>query len=318
MICINLQSTNPYFNLAAEEFLLKNFADDILLIWQNMPAVIVGKHQNMMAEVNYPYVMGKGIPVIRRLSGGGTVFHDMGNVNFSYIANGNEGHVVDFKRFTRPVVDFLNEHGVPAILSGRNDILVDGFKFSGNAEHVYKQRVLHHGTLLFSSNLEMLREGIKPTGGTYSDKSVKSFRSRVANLSPYFKDSVDVSTFRSMLFSYLLERHSSSSYLLNDAEVEQIKQLEYKKYRSWDWNFGYSPDYLFVSNEKAIPNIQLSVKKGIIHEARIEVPQSVLPALTIEKLIGVSHDDFKTIKGIIDETCNGLLLGNLNAEECIY
>lgn len=307
MICINLASTNPYFNLAAEEYLLKNYTDDVLMIWQSVPSVIVGKHQNMMAEINYPYILKNGIPVIRRLSGGGTVFHDLGNVNFTYIANGKEGHIVDFKRFTQPIVDFLNSYKVPAVLSGRNDILVDGLKFSGNAEHVYKQRVLHHGTILFSSNLEMLKQGITRVGGVYSDSSVKSFRSKVANLAPYFRPQIDVDTFRSLLFSYLKERHFSDSHFFSDVEMVQIQRLADEKYSTWEWNFGYSPDYSFNSGDDSLMKIHFFVKKGRIDDIKISSSDANFSDVIIESLRGLAHDDFKSISQILVANCNDSL-----------
>lgn len=302
MICINLPSTDPYFNLAVEEFFLKNSTDDILILWQSIPSVVVGKHQNMMAEVNYPYVMDRKIPVIRRLSGGGTVFHDLGNINFTYIANGKEGHIVDFKRFTQPIVDFLNEMGVPACLSGRNDILVDGFKFSGNAEHVFKSRVLHHGTILFSADLNALSKGIHPTGGTYSDSSVKSVRSKVANLQDYFNPPLTVDSFRSSLFGYLLMRHYSAEYNLSEEEVGAIQSLADSKYRTWAWNFGYSPDYKFTTKaDDGLPlQVELSVSKGIIREAFVRC-KGEDRADSAALLVGVAHDDFPALKQALEE-----------------
>lgn len=299
MICINLPSTNPYFNLAAEEYLLKNSNDDVLMLWRSTPSIIVGKHQNMMAEVNYPYVVQSSIPVIRRLSGGGTVFHDLGNVNFSYIANGKDGHIVDFKRFTQPIVDFLNQQGIPAQLSGRNDILVDGFKFSGNAEHVFKNRVLHHGTILFSSNLDSLKSGIAPTGSSYSDNSVKSFRSKVANLQSYFLEGMEVDEFKDILFAYLIDRHQSSSYSFSDADVERIQALVASKYATWDWNFGYSPDYTFRSMSNGDGETVLLVKKGIICEATFLPADGEGHSIPLLYLVGLAHDSHAEISRVV-------------------
>jgi lipoate-protein ligase A len=187
MLCIQLKNNDPYFCLAAEEYLLKNFSEDIFMLWQSENTVVLGKHQNAMAEINYPFVHKNGITVARRISGGGTVFHDAGNVNFAYIRNVNSPAEISFKLFTRPVVEALAKLEVTATSSGRNDLLVDGKKISGNAEHVFKNRVLHHGTLLFNSNLETLGQSIKVIPGKYHGKAVQSNRSVVTNILPFLK-----------------------------------------------------------------------------------------------------------------------------------
>ena len=156
MICIHLKNTNPFYCLAAEEYLLKNFDDDIFMLWQSKDTVVLGKHQNALAEINYPFVRANNVTVARRISGGGTVFHDAGNVNFAFIKNVKSPAEISFKQFTQPVVEALALLGIEATSSGRNDLLIEGLKISGNAEHVFKNRVLHHGTLLFNSDLENL------------------------------------------------------------------------------------------------------------------------------------------------------------------
>jgi len=176
MLIVNRPHTDPWFNIAAEEYFLKNFQEDIFMLWQNEASIIVGKHQNTLAEINYPYVKENGIPVIRRISGGGTVFHDLGNLNFTFIQNGEKGKLVDFRKFTDPILAVLNKMGVPAVFEGKNDLRVDGLKISGNAEHVFKNRVLHHGTLLFSSVLNDLGKALKVKTDRFTDKAVKSIR----------------------------------------------------------------------------------------------------------------------------------------------
>ena len=160
MLCIDLRNTNPYFCLAAEEYLLKTFNEDIFMLWQSQDTVVVGKHQNALGEINYPFIRANNITVARRISGGGTAYHDGGNVNFTYIKNVKSPAEISFKQFTRPVVEALGKLGLNATTSGRNDLLIEGFKISGNAEHVFKNRVLHHGTLLFNSDLVNLGNAI--------------------------------------------------------------------------------------------------------------------------------------------------------------
>lgn len=272
MLCIQLKNNDPYFCLAAEEYLLKNFSEDIFMLWQSENTVVVGKHQNAMGEISYPFVHKNGITVARRISGGGTVFHDAGNVNFAYIKNVSSPAEISFKRFTEPVVKALAKLGVEATTSGRNDLLVKGKKISGNAEHVYKNRVLHHGTLLFNSNLETLGKSIKVVPGKYQGKAVQSNRSVVTNIFPFLKKDWTVNDFSSFLLNVQLENNSNSVYELCEEDNRAIQKLVEEKFSTWEWNFGYSPKYAFKNEflsagKKLI--LDLHVEKGRITESRI-------------------------------------------------
>lgn len=272
MLCIYLKTTNPYFCLAAEEYLLKNFADDIFLLWQSEKAVVVGKHQNLLGEINYPYVRENNIVLARRISGGGTVFHDAGNVNFSFIKNVKSPGEISFKQFTAPIVEALAKLGIVALNSGRNDLLVDGLKISGNAEHIFKNRVLHHGTLLFNSDLKNLGQALKVVPGKYESKAVQSKRSPVANITSFLKKEMEIDDFIRFLLIVQLEKPDSIFYELNDADRQSIENLANEKFRTWDWNFGYSPKYSFkneVEIEGRVLKIELEVVKGIIQKAAI-------------------------------------------------
>src|SRR5690554_1158971 len=201
MLCIRLYNNDPYFCLAAEEYLMKNFDQDIFMLWQSDATVVIGKHQNAMGEINYPYVIENGIKVARRISGGGTVFHDAGNLNFAYIKNVESPSQISFSRFVRPIVEALGKLDIKAVVSGRNDLLIDNKKISGNAEHIFKNRVLHHGTLLFDSDLTTLGKSIKVVEGKYQSKAVQSKRSTVTNILPYLKDQMSISTFANFIFN---------------------------------------------------------------------------------------------------------------------
>ena len=272
MHCIHLKTTDPYFCLAAEEYLLKNFSEDIFMLWQSEKAVVVGKHQNLLAEINYPFVRENNIALCRRISGGGTVFHDSGNVNFSFIKNVKSTAEISFKMFTAPVVGALAKLGITATTSGRNDLLVEGLKISGNAEHVYKNRVLHHGTLLFNSDLQNLGQAIKVTPGKYESKAVQSNRSPVANISQFLKIPMTTGEFIQFLLDFQLENSENSLFNLTENDVQTIEKLSAEKFKTWEWNFGYSPKYSF-KNEVEIEGKKLSVKlvveKGVIVEAEI-------------------------------------------------
>ncbi|MHC1702911.1 MAG: lipoate--protein ligase [Tenuifilaceae bacterium] len=296
MLIILQTSTNPYFNIATEEYLLKNSTDDIFILYRNEPSIIVGKHQNTIAEINLDFVKKKELKVVRRLSGGGTVYHDLGNLNYSFIANGSEGNLVDFKKFTQPIIEVLLELGVEAFLGGKNDIRVGDKKISGNAEHVYKNRVLHHGTLLFSSQLNELDESIKVNLNTYTDKAVKSIRSHVANISEYLKESISIEQFINSIINHIKKNYPDSLiYNLTDQDILAINHLVETKYSTWQWNFGYSPTYTLTKDfniGKDNIKITIQVDKGIICSVNFET--SLLNKNQVEELesllVGCPHD----------------------------
>lgn len=296
MLIIQQISTHPYFNIATEEYLLKNFAEDIFIIYRNEPSIIVGKHQNTIAEINLQYVNEKSLPVIRRLSGGGTVYHDLGNINYTFITNGSEGNMVDFKKHTQPIIDVLHSLGIDARIGGKNDIRVEGKKISGNAEHIFKNRVLHHGTLLFNSNLDELNESIRINPNTYEDKAVKSIRSVVANISEYIKSDISLDQFMISIVNHIKKQFQDSvDFLFTTNDINAINHLIQTKYSTWEWNFGYSPSYI-LNNQVIIDNnimeIWLSVDNGIIGE--IKLSGNLINDGDIEysekQLVGCSHD----------------------------
>ena len=273
MLCIKHPNTDPWFNLAAEEYVLKNFPKDVFMLWRNHNAIIVGKHQNTLAEINFDYVKEKGIKVVRRMSGGGAVFHDLGNLNFTFIMNGEEGHLVDFRKFTRPILDILLKLDIDAKFEGRNDLTINGLKFSGNAEHVYKQRVLHHGTLLFSSMMSDLSNALKVSPLKYKDKAVKSVRSRVTNISEHLKQKLDVLQFRDLIMDHIMEIYPDCElYEYSPEDLRQINTLVKEKYSLWEWNYGYSPSYdleKMIRTGGGFIEFHLNVEHGIIKDIKI-------------------------------------------------
>ena len=273
MLCIVLKNNNPFYCLATEEYLLKNFDDDIFMLWQSDKTVVVGKHQNALGEVNYRYVRENDITVARRISGGGTVYHDAGNVNFAFIKNVKSPAEISFKQFTEPVVEALAQLDIEATTSGRNDLLIEGLKISGNAEHVFKNRVLHHGTLLFNSDLENLGNSIKVIPGKYTSKAVQSNRSPVSNISPFLKKEMDIESFIDFMIGVQLKKDGAKSYEITAEDEEAINKLVDEKFITWDWRWGYSPKYSF-KNEIILDGkkllVQLYVKKGTIESCVIE------------------------------------------------
>ena len=298
--CINQTNSDPYFNLAAEEYFLKSFQENIFMLWRSRPSVVVGKHQNALAEINHEFVQKNQIPVARRLSGGGTVFHDPGNVNFTFIRNVEKISEVNFKVFTVPVVEALRKLGVEAYSTGRNDLLIDGKKISGNAEHVHKNRVLHHGTLLFDSQLEALKGALKADLSKFEDKAVQSNRSEVSNIAHYLQSPISVEEFTDFLFSEIRENIAEALvYELSDIDRTAIEKLSTEKYQTWDWIFGYSPRYRFSNaletSEGAI-YIKMLVEHGHITEASLSGAISLeLGQKITDSLIACRHD-FEAVK----------------------
>ncbi len=272
MLCIIRHETDPYFNLAAEEYVLKNFERDSFMLWRNEPAIIVGKHQNTLAEINQEYVKENMIKVVRRLSGGGAVFHDLGNLNFTFIASGENHQLVDFSKFTQPILEVLQKLEIEARFEGRNDLTIDGRKFSGNAEHVHKNRVLHHGTLLFSSQMADLSSALKVDPDKFQDKAVKSVRSRVTNISEHLKMPLTVLEFRDLVLKHVMESTPGAElYSFTQDDIAAIARLRDEKYITWDWNFGYSPKYNFrktVKTNGGKLEVTLEVVNGTIEKAR--------------------------------------------------
>ena len=267
MLLINNTCTNAYFNLAMEEYFLKNCNEDIFLLWRNENAIIVGKNQNTLSEINYDYVKNNNIKVVRRQSGGGAVFHDLGNINFTFISC-NDNSFSDFKRFTMPIIDALKELGIEAEFSGRNDLLINNQKFSGNAQYNYKNKVMHHGTLLFSSEINDLSNALKVKPSKFEGKGVKSVKSRVTNISSHLKKEMSVLEFKDYLMNFINKRDENSRfYELSDEDMKNINKLVEEKYSTWEWNFGNSPKYS-LNNELKYPggNVEfnLDVKDGII------------------------------------------------------
>ena len=273
MICLQDPHTDPYFNLAAEEYVLKNFSDDCFMLWRNGPSIIVGKHQNTLAEINLEWVRQNNIKVVRRLSGGGAVFHDLGNLNFTFIMSGEDGNLVDFRKFTKPILEVLQKLDVEAKFEGRNDLTIKGMKFSGNAEHVHKQRTLHHGTLLFSAVMTDLSLALKANPLKFTDKAVKSIRSRVTNISDHLKHPMSVEEFSNKVMEHIVENYGETRfYEYTQEDIRAIEKLRDEKYSQWEWNFGYSPRYNFekgIRSKGGYLEFHLNAEHGVITDIRI-------------------------------------------------
>ncbi len=269
----NQNHTDARINLAIEEHLLRNYMTDqeILLFYINGPSIIIGRNQNTIEEINQLYVEEHDIHVVRRLSGGGAVYHDLGNLNFSFISNSGHENIQNFKKFTAPVVKVLNEMGVPAELGGRNDILVEERKVSGNAQYISGNRMVSHGTLLFNSDLSVVSESLKVKASKIESKGIKSIRSRVANISEFMPERMDVFTFREKVKNGILAENQNSEYRLSAEDWISINQISQDRYQKWEWNFGRSPQFNIQKTERFTVgeiDARIEVEGGIIRQIR--------------------------------------------------
>ncbi|WP_138755602.1 lipoate--protein ligase [Paenibacillus sinopodophylli] len=268
--------TDPALNLALEEYILRSLPDndDYLLFYINEPSIIIGKNQNTVEEINSEYVEEHKLHVVRRLSGGGAVYHDLGNLNFSFIMKDDGKSFHNFKKFTEPVVRALQELGVDAEMTGRNDLQVGERKISGNAQFSTKGKMFSHGTLLFDSEIDNVVSALKVNAEKYVSKSTKSIRSRVANISEFLKEPLTVEQFRQKLLQSIFEQSENIPfYELSGDDWQKVQQLADERYRSWEWNYGRSPAFN-VQQKKRIEgagtfDVRLQVEEGIIACAAI-------------------------------------------------
>lgn len=276
MIFIHNEGNNdPQLNLAFEEYALRNFNpdQDYLLFYINSPSIIIGRNQNTLEEINHEYVEENNIKVVRRISGGGAVYHDTGNLNFSFITDYDQNSLNNFRKFTKPVIHVLNSMGVNAELKGRNDIVVNDRKISGNAQFSTPKRMISHGTLLWDSNMDEVTKALDVKMDKIESKGHKSVRSRVANISEFMDNPMDVMTFREKLLQGLYEdRENFEIYHLTDEQWDEVHQLKDEKYGTWDWNFGKSPDFNIQRNRRfeiGEIDLRLEVEKGYIENLKI-------------------------------------------------
>ena len=271
----NEGNTNPKLNLALEEYALRNFSadNDYLLFYINEPSIIIGRNQNTLEEINHNYVEENNIHIVRRVSGGGAVYHDFGNLNFSFITNHDVKSLSNFKKFTAPVIKVLNNLGLDAELKGRNDIEVGEKKISGTAQFSTGKRMVSHGTLLLNTDLGEVVNALNVKMSKIQSKGHKSVRSRVANISEFLKKPLTINEFRELVLKGLYEENEPfESYHLTPEQWKSVHQLKEEKYDTWDWNYGRSPKFNIQRNKRfSIGEIDLRifVEKGYIKDFKI-------------------------------------------------
>jgi len=304
----NNNEHDPSLNLALEEYLLRKdgLIDDVVLFYINQPSIIIGRHQNTLEEINKEYVDQHNIQVVRRLSGGGAVYHDLGNLNFSFITNYQNGYFKNFQLFTEPVIRCLHRLGVNAELSGRNDILIDGQKVSGNAQYISRGRIVSHGTLLFNSDLSHVSDALHVHESKIISKGIKSVRSRVTNILGYINPPIKIETFREALLQSYFENLPGVKFLpLTDADWQQVHSLADERYRSWDWNFGNSPAFNVQKRERFATgeiDARLDVNKGVIQSVKFygDYFAERETAEVENRLIGLRYDRFAIEQALQD------------------
>jgi len=267
---------DPYFNMALEEYLMKFYPSDkdILMLWQSGPAVLIGRYQNTIAQINQDFVRENDIKIARRITGGGSVYQDFGNVNYSYIIRDGKSVQYNYKKLAEPVIDALIKLGVKAEFNGRNDITIEGRKISGNAQHVYKNTVLHHGTLLLNSDLENLSNVLKVKKDKLANKGIDSVASRVANISEFLPSLLSMTEFREKIFTSILKNNPHAQPLiLTQHDIDAAEDLANSKFRTWEWNYSESPDYNYYrANRFPGGEVELYIKiseSSIIENIRI-------------------------------------------------
>ncbi|RNB85293.1 lipoate--protein ligase [Brevibacillus nitrificans] len=313
--------TDPRINLAIEEYALKQLpaSDDYLLFYINEPSIIIGKNQNTIEEINAAYVKENNIHIVRRLSGGGAVYHDLGNLNFSFITNDDGQSFHNFRKFTEPVVQALKELGVEAELTGRNDIQVGERKISGNAQYSTKGRMYSHGTLLFDSEMENVVSALKVNAEKIQSKGIKSIRSRVANITEFLERDMTIEEFRVAILHSIFGGGEVEEYKLTEEDWEKIHELSRERYQSWDWNYGKSPksNYRATKRFEGIGTIevQLDIEKGRIQTAKIYGDFfGVRDVAELEALLREIPYDRQAVASALADTDLRAFFGNLEQE----
>lgn len=317
---LETKKTDPYYNLAFEEYILKHYRKgDYLLLWQNDNTIVMGLHQNPYEEINLAKADELKVKIVRRITGGGTVYHDLGNLNYSYITDWKEGEDLAFGRFLQPVIEAFQKYGLHMEVKGRNDLLLDGKKISGNAQTLEQNRLLQHGTLLIHSNLDLLSSVLNVSADKFISKSVKSVRSRIANIQDYVEEPLDVEEVKCLLKESFGRHGAFEEMELCPEELVRIERLAEEKYRTKAWNFGRAPKFAY-KNRKRFPDgsveVNLQITEGRIARCVINGDFLALKSVRAveEKLIGSLYD-----RGQIEEILRGIPLsmyfGSVTAEE---
>lgn len=321
MYYLESESKDPYYNLALEEYVFEELSanDDFFMLWQNDNTVVVGKYQNTIEEINREYVKKNGINVVRRMSGGGAVYHDRGNLNYTFIVRQGMKDGFDFTGFTKHIIKALKELDIKAEFTGRNDVTIDGKKICGTAQYARNQKIMHHGCIMVDSNLVNVADALNPNKMKFESKSIKSVKSRVTTINACTDSCITVDIFKDVLKKQIFSGNKIEKYILTEEDIARVKKLRDEKYITWEWNYGESPQYDFEVEHKfeyGMVSLKGKVKDGIIEKMRIygdffgnEPVEQLENALVGEKI------DNNLEKSIEGKTDTGLYINGMTASD---
>lgn len=319
---IDLYTDDAEFNLAAEQYIFDELPRDRswFMLWQNRKAVIIGKYQNTLAEIDESFIRENGIQVVRRLSGGGAVYHDLGNLNFTFITDAGNAEKLNMKLFCEPVVRALASLGVNAEINGRNDMTIDGRKFSGNAQYMRDGRIMHHGTIMFDSDLETVSSALRVDPEKIQSKGTKSVRSRVTNVRPHLAEDCSLDDFRRVLLENIISSDASERYEFSDEDLRRIEDIKMSRYSLWEWNYGRSREAALIKKKRiegcGAVEARISTDRGLICELSFtgDFFSTEEPSVLAERFIGIrpEKDEYARVLDGID--ASKFFLGITNDE----
>lgn len=315
-------SNDPAYNVALEAYAFQKLTDidEIFILWINEPAIIIGRHQNTIQEINKEFIDKNGIHVVRRLSGGGAVYHDLNNLNYTIISNNTQEAAFDFQTFSKPVIDTLAKLGVKAEFTGRNDLEINGQKFAGNAQAYYKGRMMHHGCLLFDVDMSVLGQALKVSKDKIESKGIKSVRARVTNIVDHLSDKITVQEFSDAILAQMKEEYPEmDEYVLSDAELSEIQAMRDNQFATWDWTYGKAPEYTIergVRYPAGKITTYANVENSTIKSVKIFGDFfGVKPVDDIEKMLEGVRYDYKDVLAVLKTVDTSQYFSRMTPEE---
>lgn len=315
-------SNDPAYNVALEAYAFQKLTDidEIFILWINEPAIIIGRHQNTIQEINKEFIDKNGIHVVRRLSGGGAVYHDLNNLNYTIISNNTQEGAFDFQTFSKPVIDTLAKLGVKAEFTGRNDLEINGQKFAGNAQAYYKGRMMHHGCLLFDVDMSVLGQALKVSKDKIESKGIKSVRARVTNIVDHLSDKITVQEFSDAILAQMKEEYPEmDEYVLSDAELSEIQAMRDNQFATWDWTYGKAPEYTIERGVRYLAGkitTYANVENSTIKSVKIFGDFfGVKPVDDIEKMLEGVRYDYKDVLAALKTVDTSQYFSRMTPEE---